>query len=324
MTSYARVDLSTYVVISIWFGCNNHCTICMLGDMKGKLPVIGFDQFKKVLYQIRDDGRFQNLILSGAEVTTFDELDRYVQLAASMGWFKEIQIQTNGRRLSERDYIRHLVECGVNEFFVSIHGLEEVHDSVARVSGAFRETMEGIRNLEAFDVKVITNTVLTRTNLPDIPELFALLLGEGVSETQLWNYFPMERTDTKDLVVSMKDFVGLLPGLLALGEKAGKALVFKSFPSCLSRGEPGFFDGLFPVTVLPDMFWKGFSECGFGACFHRQRGACHVRECWGLSSAYIEKYGEERDLLSPIRDLRRLNTEDSIVKKEGGTHCTAR
>ena len=68
MTNYARVDLSTYVVISIWFGCNNHCTICMLGEMKGKLPLIGFDQFKRVLYKIRNDAMFQNLILSGAEV----------------------------------------------------------------------------------------------------------------------------------------------------------------------------------------------------------------------------------------------------------------
>jgi sulfatase maturation enzyme AslB (radical SAM superfamily) len=300
MTRYARVDLSTYVVISIWFGCNNRCTICMLGEMKEELPAIGFDQYKRALYRIREDATYQNLILSGAEVTTFGQLDRYVEFAGSLGWFKKIQIQTNGRRLADRDYIRHLVDRGVNEFFVSIQGLEAVHDAVTRVHGAFRETLEGIGHLKEFNVNVISNTVLTRANLPDIPELFALLLNEGVGELQLWNYFPMERSDTKDLVVSMKEFAALLPPLLSLGEDAGKALVFKSFPSCLSRGEPGFFDGLFPVTVLPDMFWKGFGECGFGACFHRQRGGCRVRECWGLSSAYLEKYGDERDLLTPL------------------------
>jgi MoaA/NifB/PqqE/SkfB family radical SAM enzyme len=274
----------------------------MLGGMKRNLPAIGFDQFKRVLHKIKSDGRFQKLILSGAEVTTFEDLHRYVQFAASLGCFKKVQIQTNGRKLADKEYIRHLVDCGVNEFFVSIHGLEEVHDALTQVPGAFRETIKGIRNLAGFDLNVITNTVLTSRNVLDIPELFALLLRESVSEVHLWNYFPMERIDTKDLVLNLKDFADLLPRLIPLGKEAGKPLVFKSFPSCLSRGEPGFFDGFFPVTVLPDMFWREFSECGFGACVHRQRKACRVRECWGLSSAYINKYGDERDLLSPIAE----------------------
>jgi hypothetical protein len=274
--------------------------ICMLGDSKGELPVIGLDRFKRVLYQIRSEGRFRNLILSGAEVTTFDELESYVRFAASLGWFKKIQIQTNGKRLSDKSYLKCLIDCGVNEFFISIHGLEEVHDKIVRAPGAFREVMQGIRNLEGFDVNVITNTVFTSANFHNIPALINLLTQERVSEVHLWNYFPMESIDTKDLVMSMKGFVALLPELLALGERSGKALVFKSFPMCLSRGAPGFFDSLFPVTVLPERFWRKFDESGFGICAHRQIEECQIRQCWGLSSGYIQKYGDERDLLKPI------------------------
>jgi len=107
--NYSRINLSSYCVISIWFDCNNDCAICMLGDMKRRLPAINFDHFRRVVSQIRNDGRFRNLILSGAEVTTFDDVDRYVQFAASLGWFKKIQIQTNGRRLADKDYIRYPV-----------------------------------------------------------------------------------------------------------------------------------------------------------------------------------------------------------------------
>jgi MoaA/NifB/PqqE/SkfB family radical SAM enzyme len=300
MTTFARVDLSTYVVISIWFGCNNRCTICMLGDMKGKLPAVGYEQFKRVLCQIRNEGRFRNLILSGAEVTTFDELDRYVQFAASLGWFEKIQIQTNGRRLADKTYVRHLIDCGVNEFFVSIHGLEEAHNAISRVEGAFGETMRGLKNLEAFNVNVISNTVLTRKNFHDVVPLFTALAKERISEFHLWNYFPMERIDTKDLVVSVRDLLGLLQTLKTVAESAGRALVMKSFPECLSVGKPVFFDNLFPVTVLPDRFWREFDQCGFGKCVHRDRGACKTKTCWGLSSAYIHKYGDERALLRPL------------------------
>ena len=300
MMTYARVDLSKYIVISIWFGCNNNCTICMLSDMKKELSPIGFDKFKKVLIDIRNEGRFENLILSGAEVTTFDDLDKYVQFAQSLGWFKKIQIQTNGRRLSDNKYLKHLIDCGINEFFISIHGLEEVHDAITRTRGSFRETLEGIHNLEAYPVNVITNTVLTKLNYQDVVPLMSSLCHTAASEIHLWNFYPMERTDTRDLVVSMKDFVALLRKILPTLKAARKPLVLKSFPECLSMGEPGFFDSGYPVTVLPDMFWRKFSESGFGMCIYRHRDECKAWECWGLSSAYIQKYGDERDFLSPI------------------------
>ncbi|MEJ2723030.1 MAG: radical SAM protein [Deltaproteobacteria bacterium] len=298
--TYTRVDLTQYVVISICFSCNNDCSICMLSGLKRKFPAIGFDRFKKVIIDIVNSGRFENLILSGAEVTTFNDLDKYVQFAASLGWFKKIQVQTNGRRLSEKGYLRHLIDGGVNEFFISIHGLDDVHDAITRMRGSFKETREGLKNLEAFDVNVISNTVLTKTNLHDMARLMTFLSNERISEIQLWNFFPMERTDTKDLVVSMKDFTEVLPEILSIVKRAGKPLVLKSFPECLSMGEPGFFDSLFPVTVLPDVFWRKFSESGFGTCIYRQREECKAWKCWGLSSAYVQKYGDERNLLKPM------------------------
>ena len=270
----------------------------MLSDMKTHLPAIGFDNFKKVLTDVRTDGRFYNLILSGAEVTTFDNLDKFVQYAHSLGYFKKIQIQTNGRRLSDREYLEHLIDCGVNEFFVSIHGLEEIHDATTCRPGSFKELLAGLMNLAEHDVNVISNTVLTKRNVDEIPRLVDLLSGEKISEIHLWNYFPMEMTDSKDLVVSMRDFSSLLQKILPMAGSAEKALVLKSFPICLSAGEPGFFDSFFPETLIPDRFWREFSACGFGGCVYRDK--CKAHECWGLSSAYTHKYGNEKDLLSPI------------------------
>jgi MoaA/NifB/PqqE/SkfB family radical SAM enzyme len=298
MKTYSRVDLSNYVVISVWFGCNNDCTTCMLSGMREQLPPIGFENFKRVLLNIRRGGRYKNLILSGAEVTTLDDLDRYIRFAASLGWFDKIQIQTNGRRLSDKGYLRRLIDQGVNEFFVSIYGTEDVHDAITRKKGSYRETMQGIRNLECFEVNVISNTVLSKANFYDIPRLMAFLSKERISEVHLWNFFPMERSDTGDLVVSVKDFLGLLPELLAIIRPEGKPLVLKSFPECLEIEEPAVFDNYFPRTVLPDRFWKRFAECGFGTCIYRDR--CKSLSCWGLSRAYIDKYGDEKEILSPL------------------------
>jgi molybdenum cofactor biosynthesis enzyme MoaA len=295
-----KTNLGKYCVISIWFGCNNDCAICMLSNIKSDLPVIGFDRYKKVIVEIMQEGLFENLILSGAEVTTFPELEKYVRFAASLGWFKKIQIQTNGRRLSDRAYLERLIHCGVNEFFVSIHGFEKAHDNATRIQGTFHETLAGLRNLAAYDVNVISNTVLTRDNYLELPKLMDFLSGEGVREMHTWNYFPMEAADSRNLIVRLTELLPLLQELRVIMEKTGKALALKSFPLCLPAGSPIFWDSVFPVTVLPDRFWQEFSKSGFGKCLYRDAGQCASDECWGLSAAYMQKYGDERALLKPV------------------------
>jgi len=296
-----RVDLSKYLVISVWFGCNNDCTICMLSDLKRSLPPIGFEGFCQVVRDVVEHRHFDNLILSGAEVTTLDDLERYVRFAASFGWFRRIQIQTNGRRLADRRYLDRLVAGGVNEFFISLHGFEEVHDAVSRRPGSFRDTIAGLRNLEELtDMNVITNTVLNRTNVHQIGALLSFLSGLRIGELHLWNLFPMEESDRRDLLVSVPEFAHLLPDLLAGLAPAGKPLVLKSFPECLAAGPPAVFDDWFPVTVLPNRFWEEFQRSGFGTCIYRDQCAA-AETCWGLSRAYIRKYGDERDILAPVR-----------------------
>ncbi len=298
--TYNRVDLRKYCVISIWFGCNSNCSICMLSRNRQNLPIPGFDTFRQVTAHVARENRYEGIILSGGEVTTFRELENYVRFAAGLGRFKKIQIQTNGRRLSDRGYVERLIEWGVNEFFLSVHGLGAVHDVITGVSGAFGEVEAALANLAAFDVNVISNSVLTKINYDNFSSLIAYLARTNVSEMQVWNYFPMERTDSRDYVVGLREFQRLLSGIVPLVREADKPIVFKSFPHCLPIDPPAVFDGAFPATALPDLFWKEFDECGFGRCVYRESKECEERLCWGLSSAYIRKYGTERDLLRPL------------------------
>jgi molybdenum cofactor biosynthesis enzyme MoaA len=270
----------------------------MLSGLKHELPPIGFEQYKQLIDSVVKDGRFENLILSGAEVTTFDDLDKYVQFAASFGWFQKIQIQTNGRKLSDRAYLEHLIDCGVNEFFISVQGLEEVHDAITRRPGAYEETLAGVHHLEDLNVPFITNTVFTRENYHQIVPLMAKLGKTKSMELHLWNLFPMETTDSKNLIISIKEFLELLPEILAVIKPSDKVLILKAFPHCLTIQTPAVLDGRVPAAVLPDRFWQEFNECGFGTCVHRND--CQAQDCWGLSRAYIQKYGDERSLLSPI------------------------
>lgn len=59
------VDLRNYLVISVWFGCNNDCILCMLRGLRESLPPIGFDRFREVITEIRDQGRFKTALRNG-------------------------------------------------------------------------------------------------------------------------------------------------------------------------------------------------------------------------------------------------------------------
>lgn len=295
-----RIDYSCYVVVPVWYYCNSKCTFCMVEKQIGELPKIDFEQFKGVLAGVVAEGRHTNLILSGAEVTTFDQLEKYVAYARSLGWFERIQIQTNARRLMNADFTRRLVDAGLNEFFISLHGLEAEHDLITEAPGGYRETMRGFENLREHDVNVLTNTVLTKRNFACLLDLYRMITSElPVSEMHMWNFFPMSGEDRHDLLVDLRKFYTLLPDLLEVIEPSGKPIVFKGFPECLSLGRPGHFDNLFPLNLIDKAFWENFDENRFGNCVHKDR--CSSKGCFGLSHAYVKKFGDERDLLCAQR-----------------------
>jgi hypothetical protein len=301
LATHTRIDFDTYVVVPVWYYCNSKCTFCMVEKQIGELPTVDFEKFKLIVLGIVRHRKHRNLVLSGAEVTTFEQLDRFVSYAASFNYFERIQIQTNARRLKDAAYVQKLVDAGLNEFFVSMHGLEDVHDEVTEAKGGYRETIQGIENLALHpEVNLITNTVLTQQNFAGLLPLLQHLCDLPTTEMHLWNYFPMAGTDTRNLIVDLKEFFAILPDILAIVEPSGKPLVLKGFPECLSLGKPGYFDNRFPLNLIDKAFWDNFDENQFGKCIYKS--VCSAKGCFGLSSAYVTKHGDERDLLSPIHE----------------------
>jgi hypothetical protein len=118
------------------------------------------------------------------------------------------------------------------------------------------------------------------------------------SEIHLWNFYPMEQHDSGNLIVSLDDFLRLLEEVAPIILPSSKPMVLKSFPECVLVPEPCVVDNVYPMNVIHQDFWVKFSNNQFGTCVHRED--CAAMECWGLSGAYTEKYGDERARLAPI------------------------
>jgi len=108
-----------------------------------------------------------------------------------------ISIATNGT-LIDRETAMKLKDSGVQYVEVSLDGLEETHDNFRGVKGAFKKSIEGIKNCIDVGLDVGVATTITKQNMNEVPKLVDMLEGIGVKRFIAFNFIPVGRG--KDIV----------------------------------------------------------------------------------------------------------------------------
>ena len=124
-----RLDLKTGT------DCNSNCVFCVIGD---KL-FTGDRSFEDCCEEMRlARATSDDIVFTGAEVTIRPDFLQLVAAARRLG-YRNIQIQTNGRRFAYLDFCKAAVAAGANEFSPSIHGpVARLHDGLTRSPGFSR------------------------------------------------------------------------------------------------------------------------------------------------------------------------------------------
>ncbi|MEM4662744.1 MAG: radical SAM protein [Candidatus Diapherotrites archaeon] len=164
------------VEILVNWQCNQRCIFCSVGHK------LVSDGSIKSLSEIKKDLEFANkcgadmISFSGGEPTIRKDLFEAIEYAKKLG-FEIIEIQTNGCMLKYRNYVKKIVDFGVNRVLVSIHGPNaELEDFLTQTKGSFDDKVAGLKNLEAFGVEKRTSTVITKYNYTLLPEMARFLL----------------------------------------------------------------------------------------------------------------------------------------------------
>ena len=294
-------DHEKYVSLTMEFRCNLKCVHCMIEDTMDRLAPTSDDTLENVCRDQAETGRWEGLVLTGSEITLRRDLADIAKKAKGAG-FKHIRIQTHGMHLGRTDYADKLVDAGVDEYFVSVAGSDaESHDRITQVRGAWDKMMRGMEHLDQYDhVKLITNSVITTQSYMLLPGMVdALAHLKRLVQMEFWNFFPMAQKDPKDLAARHADILPYLREAILKCRAQARFVEAKNFPECM-LGELG--DALVnaqPMLLIDPDFWKEFDKNGFYQCPHQ--AACSSTECLGLTTAYIDKYGDEAALLSPLR-----------------------
>ena len=243
----ARLDLK------VGFSCNNRCVFCVQGDKRDRFPDRETDELIEILAERREVA--DAVVLTGGEASIRGDFVRLVRAASELG-YERIQLQTNGRRLSYRPFARALAEAGLTEAVIAIHGsCPVVHDSLTRARGSFMQAVGGVRHLLSLGIPVVTNTVLVRDNIRDLPRLAEVLVGLRVVGAQLGFVHPAGTAETnfREVVPRLATTMPFVHAALDTFATASIVARTEAIPYCFMSGyETSILEGLFPDTYVVD------------------------------------------------------------------------
>ena len=162
--------------LALSYQCQNDCPHCYV-ERPREMPSLSCDQWKTVLKKLWHAG-IPHICFTGGEATLCECLVELIETAQDLGQITGLL--TNGRRLSDRDYLRSLIAAGLDHVQITVEShVEEVHNRMVGAPG-YGETLAGLRNALAEGLYTVTNTTLTQLNAPQIEQTMEFLHGLGV------------------------------------------------------------------------------------------------------------------------------------------------
>ncbi|MFI5348103.1 MAG: radical SAM protein [Elusimicrobiota bacterium] len=291
--------------------CNNHCVFCMEGDHlaasdpSGLAPFMSEGKLRRQLLQIKD--RDLPVLFTGGEPTLNPRLPQLIGLARRLG-FERIGLQTNGRRILYPDYLRRLVDAGLSDMTISIHGsVGRIHDAMTRLPGSLAQTLSGLA--ETLRCKILvprlrlaTTTTICRINLKDMEGLLKLLLGRSGIDAIVLNPLILSGNAaryrgqlTASYAAMVRHFRASLDRLGREGARGFDRITWTDMPPCVMPGLEDYVGTFERVTVFPPetgrmevlpekLIFPGIKRARCRSCSRR-------RACTGINPAYIRSFG---------------------------------
>ncbi|MBI5238879.1 MAG: radical SAM protein [Elusimicrobia bacterium] len=243
-----RIDLK------VGFACNNLCRFCVQGDKRERIPAKPVRELLRALAEGRRGGA-AGVVFTGGEPSLHQGLLGLVRRARALG-YQDIQVQTNGRTLCYERLVKDFIKAGVTEFSPALHGSRpEIHDFLTGAPGSFMQTVAGMRNVKKLKSRLITNTVVTKVNYRDLPDLARLFVSLKVDQFQFaFMHMTGRAGQNKSWLTARKAIIEpWVKKALDVGRKAGRRVMTEAIPYCFMSGyEDCVAERIIPRTKIFD------------------------------------------------------------------------
>lgn len=287
-------------ILSIHFTdfCNNRCIFCVVDSPNTKEEMTSRELMDKFIRDHKDT-EYKVVNLHGGEPTIRKDFIDILGVINENN-YKEISIQTNGRKLADPEFARKVFDLNTRLFIVSIHGKDApTQDMITEIPGSFDEAVQGIKNVKDLGASVRTNTVVSKVNYTQLLDIMKVLhelkvdhinisaLHTGGTAYLNFDTVTPTYTEIRPYVKEAVDFV--------LDKKI--VLTLEGFPYCSIPGmEQHMIDWKKKKTK---MLYRGIVfddyEEAMDSNFRLQGRPCircdKNKVCGGVYKEYIEKLG---------------------------------
>ncbi|MBT8253195.1 MAG: radical SAM protein [Bacteroidia bacterium] len=243
--------------------CNLRCTMCYFTDkeyvkkMKGQLKIAEVERIAKVLFK----RALKLQIGCGTEPTLYKQLPQIVALGKRYK-VPYISLTTNANLLT-RESIIELLDAGLDEFTISLHGVRKETYQTFMQKGQYEvlmnvfKTFADLKRLRSFKVRI--NYTFNKDNFHELMEFFNYFDGKSFDILQIRPIRKLGNTTYNDfnLMPLAKDY----PKVMDIIRQASyENRIILMAPSGLEDGAKAndsslIFDYTF-CYVSPDQVWK--------------------------------------------------------------------
>ncbi|TNF36941.1 MAG: radical SAM protein, partial [Deltaproteobacteria bacterium] len=214
--------------------CDLGCVHCTLGDH----PLQDTDGAPEDLVRSLVAGRragCDELVLMRGEPLGRPDLLPLVGRARRMG-YRFVQIQTHGRRLAQPTFAQAARRAGVDAVEVMLLGADPaVHDGLARVDGALRDTLAGLQLAARAGLDVLVSVPVVRANAGHLRRIALLVKKLGLQRLQLAFPRPFEWPDGvhTEHALRLSDAAARINVAARYAMKLGLTVTTEGVPLCL-------------------------------------------------------------------------------------------
>lgn len=176
------------------YSCNQKCRYCNWEKMNQ--CAMNTEQAVSLIKDLKNNGVVK-LGFAGGESLCRKDIDILLKTAHESGLITSLS--SNGKEI-----INHIdsIKRYVDVVQVSIDGSEDIHDYM-RGTGSYKKVIEAIRALNENDIKVVTNTVLSKNNLHELNHVIDLARQYG-NKALFQPLFCYELSEANEVVDSMQ------------------------------------------------------------------------------------------------------------------------